>query len=446
MKMKTKRTEKKDLIGLISVFLVLTLTIFVCPGNAAIPPTINYQGYLTNASGAPVNATIQMTFAVYDIDVGGAPLWTETRSVTVSQGVYNVNLGEVTPMNLPFDTQYFLGVQIGTDPEMTPRKVLTSVGYAFRAFTVESIGSHTHSVSDITGTIMETLIDTSIARDSEVASAISVHAANPSAHHTRYTDAEAVAATKAADGAGSGLDADLLDGQDSAYYLSLTNHSGILPVSNGGTGSGTKNFVDLSTSQTIGGIKTFSSRITSTVPTGMAPFQVSSTTLVPNLNSERVGGYSVSDLDGRYVNELQANSVTAIMIAGGAVVNSKLATDSVGTSQIINGAVTTAKVSPTFIKDLLGLQLINTSTVIGSASGGPTRVAVNVTCPTGKSAIACGFQTGQNLWHVEVARQYQDRCMFGLATCVYMQGGGFVCPYGQETVQLTATCVNSSAF
>jgi hypothetical protein len=37
--------------------------------------------------------------------------------------------------------------------------------------------------------------------------------------------------------------------------------TGTLPVANGGTGSATKNFVDLTTTQTIGGIKTFSSVI-----------------------------------------------------------------------------------------------------------------------------------------------------------------------------------------
>jgi hypothetical protein len=40
-----------------------------------------------------------------------------------------------------------------------------------------------------------------------------------------------------------------------------TGVTGTLPVANGGTGSATKNFVDLTTTQTIGGIKTFSSDI-----------------------------------------------------------------------------------------------------------------------------------------------------------------------------------------
>lgn len=38
------------------------------------------------------------------------------------------------------------------------------------------------------------------------------------------------------DGTGSGLDADLLDGQTGTYYTNLANHTGTLPVGNGGTG------------------------------------------------------------------------------------------------------------------------------------------------------------------------------------------------------------------
>jgi hypothetical protein len=86
---------------------------------------------------------------------------------------------------------------------------------------------HTHSGSDITvGTVAEGRIDSLIARDSEVTSAISTHTSNASAHHARYTNAEAVAAILAADGTGSGLDADLLDGQHaSAFALSSHNHN-----------------------------------------------------------------------------------------------------------------------------------------------------------------------------------------------------------------------------
>src|SRR4030042_2879777 len=300
--MDSEKRIKNGLFGLLGLLLLLTLLSSI--GYAQIPQKMNYQGYLTNAAGVPVNGTVQMIFTIYNVSAGGTPLWLEPHSVTVSQGVYSVILGEGSPpnpINLPFDAPYYLGVHVEADPEMTPRKVLTSVGYAFRALTVESIGSHTHSGADITsGTVSEPRVEPLIARDSEISSSISSHAANSSAHHTRYTNAEAVAAIKAADGSGSGLDADLLDGQNSTYYLSLANQTGVLPLSKGGTGSSSQNFVDLSSSQTVAGTKTFSSPVASTVATGTAPLQVASTTMVNNFNSEMLGGQKLADLDTRY--------------------------------------------------------------------------------------------------------------------------------------------------
>ena len=42
-------------------------------------------------------------------------------------------LGSITPLGLLFDVPYYLGIQVGTDLEMTPRVPLSSVGYAYRA-------------------------------------------------------------------------------------------------------------------------------------------------------------------------------------------------------------------------------------------------------------------------------------------------------------------------
>jgi hypothetical protein len=81
---------------------------------------------------------------------------------------------------------------------------------------------------------------------------------------------------------------------------SLSGLTTPLSVAQGGTGSGTKNFVDLSTDQTIGGNKTFSNQIVSSIATGTAPLQIASTTMVTNLNSEMVAGKRLADLDSRY--------------------------------------------------------------------------------------------------------------------------------------------------
>jgi hypothetical protein len=133
-------------------------------GYTAVPQTINYQGYLTDSSGTPINGIVQMTFSIYDVETGGTPLWSETQSVTVNNGIYNVNLGAVNPINLLFDTQYYLGIQVETDAEMTPRQPFTSVGYAFTADTlkggavsVDSSGNvRTHSIDSKYGATIAT--------------------------------------------------------------------------------------------------------------------------------------------------------------------------------------------------------------------------------------------------------------------------------------------------
>lgn len=126
------------LIGFIVALMLFTIPLI---GNAQVPETINYQGYLTDSSGEPVDGMVGMVFSIYDVDSGGFPLWSEMQNVIVSSGVYSVNLGENEPVILPFNTQYYLGVTVGTDEEMTPRISLTSVGYAMRATVANSVVS-----------------------------------------------------------------------------------------------------------------------------------------------------------------------------------------------------------------------------------------------------------------------------------------------------------------
>ncbi|MEQ1515216.1 MAG: tail fiber domain-containing protein [Usitatibacteraceae bacterium] len=103
-----------------------------------IPQTINYQGYLTNPGGTPLSTTVAMTFKLYSTVTGGAPLYAEVQpAVLVSNGSFNALIGAVTPIPLPFDRPYWLGVSINADAEMTPRQPLSSTPYAFRAIAVD---------------------------------------------------------------------------------------------------------------------------------------------------------------------------------------------------------------------------------------------------------------------------------------------------------------------
>jgi hypothetical protein len=124
----------KKLIS-ISVFFSL-LFLFYSHAPAEVPQMINYQGKLTTNAGAPVNDTLPMVFSIYPDSVGGTALWTETQSaVIVEKGVFNVLLGSVDsiPYSVFDGSTRYLGVKVGDDPEITPRKPMVSVAYAMRA-------------------------------------------------------------------------------------------------------------------------------------------------------------------------------------------------------------------------------------------------------------------------------------------------------------------------
>jgi hypothetical protein len=120
--------------GLLKGLGIVLLLCCAAVAFAAPPKTINYQGYLTDNAGGPVTAPAKtMGFALYSTTSGKTPLWNETQNVKVNKGIYNVLLGSTAPIRLPFDTQYYLGITVPSDLEMTPRQALTNTPYAFRA-------------------------------------------------------------------------------------------------------------------------------------------------------------------------------------------------------------------------------------------------------------------------------------------------------------------------
>src|SRR3989338_8447187 len=102
--------------------------------EASVPKLLTYQGILKDSSGNFLTGTYSMTFIVYAVATGGSSLWSETQSsVSASSGRFSAILGSVTTLNLAFDQDYLLSVQVGSDAEMTPRQRLTSSGYAAMA-------------------------------------------------------------------------------------------------------------------------------------------------------------------------------------------------------------------------------------------------------------------------------------------------------------------------
>ena len=97
----------------------------------AAQASLSVQGSLQNFNGTAVdNGVYDITFKLYTTDAGGTAIWSEVQSVNLIGGVYSVLLGEVNPLNVPFDQTYYLGLTIPGGPEHTPRARLTSSPYA----------------------------------------------------------------------------------------------------------------------------------------------------------------------------------------------------------------------------------------------------------------------------------------------------------------------------
>jgi len=100
---------------------------------ATVPHLINYQGMLTDNSGNPLNGSYNIIFKIYNDPSAGTKKWEETQpSVSVTNGLFNVILGSVTPINLDFSENYWLDITVGGET-MPTRLKFTSVGYAYRA-------------------------------------------------------------------------------------------------------------------------------------------------------------------------------------------------------------------------------------------------------------------------------------------------------------------------
>lgn len=143
-------------LGLLTTVTGLVLCVFfqaVLPVQAAngINRQISYQGKLLDATGTAVaNGVYSMKFSLYTAASGGTPIWTAGGtldtptgiSVTVQSGLFTVMLGDTSVgggsqnpldgINWQQDALY-LGVTIGTDSEMSPRKRIGAVPQAFNA-------------------------------------------------------------------------------------------------------------------------------------------------------------------------------------------------------------------------------------------------------------------------------------------------------------------------
>lgn len=129
---------------------------------AQVPQAIQLSGVATlTASDQPLSGTEQVRFTLYAtdqtstiysenggtyVDPSGSAMpvvWTEVQAVEFVNGGYSVELGSAE--NNPFPADAFtgsgrvIGIQIGSDSELTPRLTLNSVPFALRSAVSDNV-------------------------------------------------------------------------------------------------------------------------------------------------------------------------------------------------------------------------------------------------------------------------------------------------------------------
>jgi len=141
--------NKRALLCFGSIVLLLG---FAAMTYGEAPQTMNYQGILLGTGGNPITSPTEVVISIFAHDTVGVgdALWGETLWVAPdARGRFNVILGEINPMldTVFCEPERYLGVQVASDPEMSPRVPITSVGYALRISTVDGASGGTISGS-----------------------------------------------------------------------------------------------------------------------------------------------------------------------------------------------------------------------------------------------------------------------------------------------------------
>ena len=110
-----------------------------------VPTLVSYPGKATDTRGKALPGVSGVTFAIYSEQIGGAPLWMETQSITADgKGDFVVQLGATKAQGLPLELfasggARWLGVRINGGEEQ-PRTMLLSVPYALKAGDAATLG------------------------------------------------------------------------------------------------------------------------------------------------------------------------------------------------------------------------------------------------------------------------------------------------------------------
>jgi len=104
---------------------------------------LNVQGKLTDDQGNPLTGTHTIIFRLYNSTNTSiaACVWGESQNISIQSGLLNAAIGNGATLptcsggytsldQIPFTTPYYLGIQVDSDNELTPRQLLGASAYA----------------------------------------------------------------------------------------------------------------------------------------------------------------------------------------------------------------------------------------------------------------------------------------------------------------------------
>ncbi len=266
----------KQAIGIVLLFLLASPSVARAQGSSSL----TYQGRLDDGA-VPANGSYDLQFKIFPAATGGAAYWQTTlASVPVSGGLFSVVLGDALNPLFPglFDGSerwLEIGVKPAGSPDpyttLSPRQALTSAPNALFSSTTGDpnvqrrtippacpAGQYLRSlaadgtptcVADATGTGTVTAVTASAPLASSGGAAPNLSLVGTIGILNGGTGATTTIGARANLGvAAAGANSDI---------TSLSALSTPLSLAQGGTGSATQNFVDLTATQTVGGNKTF---------------------------------------------------------------------------------------------------------------------------------------------------------------------------------------------
>ena len=137
-------------------FLSIILAGQALIANADVPPLINYQGQLTDASGNPQTGTMKLEFNIYDAASGGNKIWGPQtfNGIPLIGGRFNVMLGSTDAAGNAITSAFsgnsrFLGIKVDNGTEVTPRQQILSTPFAIQALSASNADNAVNAVNAV---------------------------------------------------------------------------------------------------------------------------------------------------------------------------------------------------------------------------------------------------------------------------------------------------------